>query len=245
MFDWFTFIAQIVNFLILVWLLNRFFYAPVLSAMDRREKELADLFEQGRANLASAEERQIELEDKLAEIESYRETRMEELEQEMEELRSTLIIEARDEVRLLEKSWKDSLARDQERFDEEFKIAACSELLKVVDRILRDLGDRSFESQMIEKCVDRLASNNSLFLPQSGDGRVLVRTSRPVPKKEREDLEMRLRTLWPGATEIVFEENEGIIAGMELTFNGHKATWTVMDYLTNLESQVKESVYRG
>ena len=245
MFDWFTFIAQIVNFLILVWLLNRFFYAPVLSAMDRREKKLADLFEQGRANLASAEERQIELEDKLAEIESYRETRMEELEQEMEELRSTLIIEARDEVRLLENSWKDSLARDQERSDEEFKIAACSELLKVVDRILRDLGDRSLESQMIEKCVDRLVSNNSLILPQSGDGRVLVRTSRTVPKKDCEDIEMRLRTLWPGATEIDFEENEGIIAGMELTFNGHKATWTVMDYLNNLESQVKESVYRG
>ncbi|MCB9469523.1 MAG: hypothetical protein H6677_14755 [Candidatus Obscuribacterales bacterium] len=245
MFDWFTFIAQIVNFLILVWLLKRFFYTPVLSAMDRREKELADLFEQGRANLASAEEKQLDLEEKLEEIESYRETRMEELEQEMEELRSTLIVEARDEVRLLEKSWKDSLARDQERFDEEFKIAACTELLKVVDRMLRDLGDRSFERQMIEKCVDRLVSSNALILPQSGDGRVLVRTSRPVPKREREDIEQRLRALWPGSTEIDFEENESIIAGMELTFNGHKATWTVIDYLNNLESEVAESVYRG
>ena len=44
--DWFTVSAQAVNFLILVWLLNRFLYKPILNAIDVREKliatELAD-----------------------------------------------------------------------------------------------------------------------------------------------------------------------------------------------------------
>ena len=36
--DWFTVGAQLVNFLILVWLLKRFLYKPILHAIDEREK---------------------------------------------------------------------------------------------------------------------------------------------------------------------------------------------------------------
>src|SRR5580693_691003 len=38
--DWFTVGAQAGNFLILVWLLKRFLYKPVLAAIDEREKRI-------------------------------------------------------------------------------------------------------------------------------------------------------------------------------------------------------------
>jgi F-type H+-transporting ATPase subunit b len=45
-FDWTTFILEIINFLILIWILKRFLYQPVLDVIDRRragiEKTLAD-----------------------------------------------------------------------------------------------------------------------------------------------------------------------------------------------------------
>ena len=37
--NWFTVIAQVINFLILVWLLKRFLYKPVLNAIAEREKK--------------------------------------------------------------------------------------------------------------------------------------------------------------------------------------------------------------
>jgi F-type H+-transporting ATPase subunit b len=39
--DWFTVGAQVVNFLILVWLMKRFLYKPILHAIDAREKRIA------------------------------------------------------------------------------------------------------------------------------------------------------------------------------------------------------------
>ena len=39
--DWFTIGAQVLNFLILVWLLKRFLYKPILHAIDAREKRIA------------------------------------------------------------------------------------------------------------------------------------------------------------------------------------------------------------
>ena len=48
--DWFTVIAQVINFLILVWLLKRFLYRPILNAIDAREKRIA-------AKIADADEK--------------------------------------------------------------------------------------------------------------------------------------------------------------------------------------------
>ena len=41
--DWFTVGAQVLNFLILVWLLKRFLYRPILHAIDAREQRIAQV----------------------------------------------------------------------------------------------------------------------------------------------------------------------------------------------------------
>ena len=50
--DWFTVIAQVINFFILVWLLKHFLYKPIINAIDAREKRIADEL----ANAKSKEE---------------------------------------------------------------------------------------------------------------------------------------------------------------------------------------------
>ena len=51
--DWFTVAAQALNFLILVWLMKRYLYKPILHAIDEREKRVAK-------ELADADKKQAE-----------------------------------------------------------------------------------------------------------------------------------------------------------------------------------------
>ena len=53
--DWFTVGAQVVNFLILVWLLKRFLYRPILDAIDAREKRIARVLADTDAKKAAAQ----------------------------------------------------------------------------------------------------------------------------------------------------------------------------------------------
>ena len=53
--DWFTVAAQIINFLILVWLLKKFLYKPVLTAMDNRQQKVKAELEQAVALALTAE----------------------------------------------------------------------------------------------------------------------------------------------------------------------------------------------
>ena len=62
--DWFTVSAQVVNFLILVWLLKRFLYKPILHAIDAREKRIAAELADADAKMSEAQQERDEFQHK-------------------------------------------------------------------------------------------------------------------------------------------------------------------------------------
>src|SRR5450432_2377938 len=95
--DWFTVVAQVVNFLILVWLLKRFLFKPILRAIDEREKGIA-------AQLADAEAKNAESQKERADFQHKKEA--------FDQQRAALLKKATDEAtaerqRLLEEARKD------------------------------------------------------------------------------------------------------------------------------------------
>src|SRR5580700_1950855 len=66
--DWFTVGAQALNFLILVWLLKRFLYRPILAAIDAREQRIAKELTDAAAKQAEAQERCDEYQHKNDEV---------------------------------------------------------------------------------------------------------------------------------------------------------------------------------
>ncbi len=62
--DWFTVVAQAFNFLILVWLLKRFLYKPILHAIDEREKGIAAQLAEADAKKAEAQEERNDFQHK-------------------------------------------------------------------------------------------------------------------------------------------------------------------------------------
>lgn len=88
-FDWTTFVLEIINFLVLVWILKRFFYRPVLNVLDARQQRV-------RAETLRAEQMQQEAESlrqqyeaRLADWNREREQGRQQLEQELAQLRAS------------------------------------------------------------------------------------------------------------------------------------------------------------
>src|SRR5450432_81249 len=70
--DWFTVIAQVINFLILVWLLKRFLYKPILNAIAEREKKITDQLKDADAKKADAKKEQDEFRKKNEEFDQQK-----------------------------------------------------------------------------------------------------------------------------------------------------------------------------
>src|SRR5689334_11847594 len=70
--DWFTVGAQALNFIILVWLMRRFLYKPVLKAIDAREKKIAAELADAAAKEAEAQKQRDEFQQKNEELDQQR-----------------------------------------------------------------------------------------------------------------------------------------------------------------------------
>src|ERR1700733_783694 len=70
--DWFTICAQSLNFLILVWLMKRFLYKPILQAIDAREKRIATELADAETKKAEAQKQRDEFQHKNEEFDQQR-----------------------------------------------------------------------------------------------------------------------------------------------------------------------------
>src|SRR5579872_716320 len=114
--DWFTVAAQIINFLVLVWLLKHFLYGRILRAIEARERGIAEHLAETEAKEKAAGEQLAIYQAKLQDFETRRETLMADAKREAENQQSEMLAQAREHVRLLEEGWKEDLDRERNAF---------------------------------------------------------------------------------------------------------------------------------
>ena len=93
--NWFTVFAQAINFLILVWLLKRFLYKPILHAIDEREKGIATQLADAEAKKAEAQKERDDFQHKNEAFDQERAALLKKATDEANAERQRLLDEAR------------------------------------------------------------------------------------------------------------------------------------------------------
>jgi F-type H+-transporting ATPase subunit b len=110
--DWFTVGAQVLNFLILVWLLKRFLYKPILHAIDEREKRIAKELADADAKKGRSQKERDEFQLKNEEFDQQREALLSKAKDEARAERQRLLDEARQAADALSAKRQDALKRE-------------------------------------------------------------------------------------------------------------------------------------
>ncbi len=90
-FDWTTFILEILNFLVLIWILQRLFYRPILALLDARQKRISAEIAHAELVNRQGEELRRQYELRLQDWEQERENLRSNTEAELAQLRSTAL----------------------------------------------------------------------------------------------------------------------------------------------------------
>ncbi len=242
--DWFTVIAQAANFLILVWLLKRFLYKPILDAIDAREQRIA-------AGLADANARKAEA---LAEREEFK-RRNDEFERQVAAQKSKVTEEAAAERKRLFDGARNEVdglrARQLELLDTEFQAMNAeiarrmqAEVFAIARQTLSDLAGKDLEEQMAAIFVQRLremddAGKAQLIGAHSPSSPVLVRSAFELSAAQRTLIEETIKDVFiSGVTDVSFETVPNLISGIELIMQGRKVAWSIADHLAALDKSV-------
>ena len=246
--DWFTVGAQIVNFLVLVWLLQHFLYKPVLNAIDAREKRIAAELADADAKKAEAEKERTDFEDKNNVFNQHRSALLSKAADEAKAERERLIDQAKKDAESLRVTQADALRADQIRLGSEITLLAEKEIFAIARKALTDLATVSLEERVGEIFTRRLRELDPKAKQLLGDALknssqpALVRSAFELPADQRAAIQNALNETFSAVVRIKFEESQDVICGIELTANGQKVAWSISSYLNGLSKKVSDLV---
>jgi F-type H+-transporting ATPase subunit b len=240
--DWFTVGAQIVNFLVLLALLKRFLYVPIIRNMDRREERIAAGFAEAEATLNSARAREEECRRLRQELEEARGDRLREAEEEAEARHRELLEVARTEVGELRTAWLGALRREEEEFFRELKKRIGAEVLHIARKSLADLADADLELRLVKSFARRFASleedeHEQIVAAARNDG-LTVRSPFTLPEDLRRNLVAELCHVLGYEVDVSFIADPDMPLGIELAVGGLKVSWGVDEYFNELQQAI-------
>jgi F-type H+-transporting ATPase subunit b len=235
--DWFTVAAQAVNFLILVWLLKKFLYGPLVRAMRARQDRIETTWEEAEAARREAEERERELQDKRKELRGKEDEIMDRAREKARQYRHEAEDTARRDVEEMRRTWIEELEQEKESFRDELTRRFTSRVLDVARRAVADLADADLQSRAADAF---LAGLDDLDQDFEAGARVTVRVGPQLDDSARKRLEQGLGDRLGSLESIDFTVDESLGLGVEATIGGRKVSWSLAGYMEGLEETVLE-----
>ncbi len=248
--DWFTVIAQIINFLILVFLLKHFLYGRIINAMDQREARITARLEEAEAQKKEAENEAVMFKLKNQNFDSEREEMISNAKEESESFRKDLMQKAREEIDGIQARWHETIEKQKIAFLKDLGQRATKEVFAVTRQALKDLANKDLEQQIVDvfiRRIERLSGEERRLIAESvnGSGKILITSAFQIPDEGQARIFKTVKEHINGECHIDYQVAADVISGIELRTVGHKIAWSLEGYLASLETNVLDAMELG
>ena len=243
--DWITVLAQLANFLVLVWLLKRFLYRPILNGIDAREAEITKSMAAAGEAQQKAKAAQAEFQQQKKQLQSDQDAMIQKALRDTEGQRDSLLAEARARLEQEQQDWHKHLERERERFAARLQRAGQETLLELTRKALRDLADETLEQAIVRHVGKRLEPLiDELKKAAAGSTQAIATTREPLPEAAQSQLKTDLNKLLP-AMALSFETDADQAPGLILRIGGAQVAWTVDSYTDEFDVLLNQRLTAG
>jgi F-type H+-transporting ATPase subunit b len=243
-FSWTTFVVEIVNFIVLMWLLTRFLYRPIAKTIAARQIAIRKQLDEANA-----------LKSKGEELQQRYETRLHAWEDEKKSLRAQFERTLAGERIKREADLEASLKRERD---------AATAAERVRDReTLRGLQDEAdkYGSEFCAKLLSRFASpeletriieatladlralpdEKRMLLARAGNGVDARLTTRyPVPEDRRKEIVAALHACAEKVSRVDFVQDERLVAGVRIDLGAVSIEGNLAEELAWFASEARD-----
>ncbi|GMR21221.1 MAG: F0F1 ATP synthase subunit delta [Gammaproteobacteria bacterium] len=227
--SWSTFLLEIINFLVLVWILKHFLYRPVLEVIARRRAGIEDRLAEVRRLHDETDALKAEYENRLTDWDHERQQARDALVQELDEERvrqmealQTTLAQEREKVQVAESRRHAEAVRETEHH-------ALRQSAQFAARLLTQAAGPELETRLFDLLVDDLSvlSGDQIAALRTQWGEppeaIMVTSAYPLPEEQRQRLEETLTKVTGLAMPAQYEQNPDLLAGLRITIGA----WTL------------------
>lgn len=222
-FDWWTLGFQTVNFAVLVWLLYRLLYQPVLRMIDSRRAEMEKQYAEASAATVKAQQELAEVEAARAKIAGEREATLTLAAAQAEEAAKARRAQAESEAAALLDGARKSIAEERQQVVAEARSVAVDLGAEVARRLLDAAPLKARSEAWLDQIEHYLAAlpeseRNALAKQLEDSEPLVVATASPLRPEEAETWRAQLRRLLGAGVSVTFNVDPLLLAGAELHF---------------------------
>lgn len=244
--DWFTVGAQALNFIVLVWLMKRFLYQPILRGIDAREQRIAAQLADAAGQVADAQRQRVEFEGKSQVFDEERAGLLSQAVKAAETQREQLLLAARQAADALSDQRQATLRNEATSLNQAIGQHVQHEVFAIARKTLAELADSSLDERLVAVFIRRLQQLDTSAQLQLAEAfahstePALLRSAFELPAGQRQLLQEALNSRFAAPIALRFETSPERVDGIELSCHGQRLAWSISDYLQALEQGVGE-----
>ena len=232
-----TVILQIVNFLLVVWLLNRFLFKPVMRNMNRRGGAIQTKLESAAAALKEAEKKLAVADKQIRDFERLKGDMMNEalaaMQQEEAEMRGRFKSEMQER--------KESLLRELQgerlKMSDDVKTSVGRAFVETLRKTFFLFGGGKLEGSLLDNFIAIVKSGKmdgyKALARRSATNPIYIESSFSISPAKRAELKRALR-----AKKIEFKTSRDILVGLRVVCGDLTLSFSIDDYMDDLAAQI-------
>lgn len=154
--DLFTFIVQIINFLLLLFLLSKFLYRPIMNMIKDRQIYIKNTIEEAENKFQEAEDAKNKYQDELDKIDQYKKTQKEKIDNEFLEYRKQKAEESKVEVEKIKEEFLRQFDNDKSNIADSIVKSILASVSDFLTDTFVSLSNNSLEGAVLTKFIDEI-----------------------------------------------------------------------------------------
>lgn len=160
-----TLIAQIINFLLLVFILTKYAYKPLLEILEKRKNKIASDLESAEQDKLMAAKLKQEYETQLAEARSQAQAIVDKANKLAEQTKEEMIQQARQEHERLLKAAQEQIEREREKVVKELRSEVVTLSMLAATKIIGENMDSKANAKVVNDFIEKLDEEKIGDLP--------------------------------------------------------------------------------
>ncbi len=149
-------LTTVVGFLLLVWVLAKFAWGPILDQLDKRRDKIERDYAAAEQQLGEAEGLKADFAVKLGEIKTLERERIQEAVKKGEDIAGGIVSEARQQAEVVKTKGRQDLEIEAQKAQVELRDTVVALAIGAAEKLIHERLDDQKHRQLIEQYIDHL-----------------------------------------------------------------------------------------
>jgi len=239
--NWFEITAQIINFFIILFILQKLLYKPVINAMAKRQEKIQALQLEADEKMEDAERLIVKYNKKIADMGSEKRDILDAARQEARRKGNDLLEDFKKEAENKRMAYLKEVEDEKENFIDNLKKNLGQGAVRIASDILSTISSKELECEVFNTFIGNLKNLNKSIRDiniLSGENRLNLYSSGELSQNKKQIIEDVLKKQIKNLEKIHYKVDRDLILGYELSLGSYTIHTNIKNYLNKIEEDI-------